>query len=217
MVDVLMEFAIVRQDSWERPVNRRCVPTDVLDMDDAMVSPASASATLVMEVLIALNRFVQIVRMETVEMMRLACAKLVGLETPVERRLVTRTVKSMAVNAILETVCVHLAWLVCNVKSRSMFAQADALEMEFVTSGASNATAMMDLVETIAAFDRAQGDATNPMVVASMELVTVHPTSLEAIAVLRIAQMPVPVMASVTAMLILATVSLVGLVTTAAS
>lgn len=211
MVDVLMVFATVLLDTWEKLVSKKCAPMVALVMGDATVLPESVNAMLAMVVLIALNQFAQTVRTVNVEMMPTVCAKLDGRVPHVVKSLARRTAKPTEESATKETASVLLVLLVFNVKPRLMSALTVAQETVSVTSGANNATAMMDSLETIVQFVHALTAATNQMDDASMEHATVHQIIAEKIAQKRIVQMPALVMVAAIAMITAATANQDGL------
>lgn len=189
----------------------------VQDTVVAMELLESASAMLDMVVLIVLNLFAQIVKMETVVTMQLVCAKLVGKAVHAMKRHARRTVRSMAVVASLETACAPLDLWVFNVKQRLTFVPTDAMAMVCVMSGANNAIAMMDSKDSTVLCEHVPTVAMSQRVAVLMAHAFVHQTTRAQHAAKRNVQMDVLVMANVTVTLTHATVSLVGLDMTAAS
>jgi len=209
MVVVLMVFVIVLLDLWERHVNKKCVQMVALVMVVAMVLLEDVNVMLDMVVLIVLSQFAQTVKMESVEMMQLAYAKLVSKEQLAQKRHVTKNVLKMVENATEETVFAQQELLAFNVKQKLMFVQIVAAVMEFVMKQISNAIVTKDLVEMIVVSKVALEDVTNQMENALMENAFVLQTTVDLIALQKIVPTTVFHTENVTVKHIPATVNLV--------
>lgn len=170
---------------------------------------------LVMEERIALNPSALTVRMETVVMMPLACARLDGRVTLALRKHVTVIVPPTVASVIMVTVCVPLGSLEFNVRPRWTFAPMTAVAMVSVMNGASNATALKAGPPMIAVLRLACKDAANQMASVSM----VRATAPQVTVVLLVGRKSVPTIAttmeSATVRSASATAIQDGLVTTA--
>jgi hypothetical protein len=185
-------------------------------MDVATVLLASANVMSDMEVWIVLNQHALIAKTEVIVVKKpLVFVKLdLKAQLAVIRRVI-HLVQQMEASVEMESVCVLRVSLDCSAKLRSTFAPTTAATMEFVKSSAGLVIAWMDIREMIARFLHAIVDAMNQTVDASMEFVSVHPTSQEKIVVKRAAPTTVSAMDDVIRTLNSATAIRVGVELTA--
>jgi len=187
----------------------------VLATVDATVSLESANVMWVTVVWTAPNLFAQIVRMVTVEMPPLACARLAGKVLLVQIRPATAIALKMEANAGMEIVCAPLDSLVSNVKPKLTSVPTSAPEMVSATSGQSLAIAKKATLDWTVLLLGAQAIAMRPTVNATEESASVLLVTLEMTAARKNALTIATATANAIPIHVPAIANLDGLVTTA--